>query len=103
MKIITKALFILITFNLYANPVPVQAFDYIKNEDGSGTLNLNVGEISFSNFEKFSPLLSAEQANEYLYASLSMKVWRYLSVDASIRKALTLTQTEGEKSSSSVD
>ena len=23
---------------------------YFKNEDGSGTLNLNVGEISFSNF-----------------------------------------------------
>jgi hypothetical protein len=55
------------------------------------------------NFEKFSPILSKDQANEYLYASISMKVWRYLSVDASIRKALALTQAEGTESSSSVD
>ena len=36
--------------------MPFEVFDYTKNDDGSGTLNLNVGDISFSNFEEFSKL-----------------------------------------------
>jgi cell wall-associated NlpC family hydrolase len=48
------------------------------------------------NIKAPKPTLSPDNPHEYFYAALSMQVWRYISVDASVRKALTLAMSDAQ-------
>lgn len=80
-------------------------FTQLRNFYLPGSSRKVSGYIAYHrrNFASLMPLLGLSRANEYLFATTSVELWRYLSVGASVRKAFDVASASGAAFDAALD